>query len=64
MSDDELKIDNISNKLKNLVSCYILREIVKNDTIRSLKDDKVEINISNLLNIIEIFKSSLLMFSK
>ena len=64
MSDDELKIDNISNKLKNLVSCYILREIVKNDTIRSLKDDKVEINISNLLNIIEIFKPSLLMFSK
>ena len=59
-----MKIEKISNKWNKLVSSYILREIVKNDTIRILKDDKVEINISNLLNIIEIFKSSLLMFSK
>ena len=41
MSDDEFKIENISNKLKSLASSYILQETISNDTIKSLKNDKV-----------------------
>jgi hypothetical protein len=41
ISDSDIKLESISKRLIELTLSYISEEVIQNETIKSLKDDKV-----------------------
>ncbi len=58
ITDDEIKLENILIKIKDLIHNYILRETIVNETVKSLKDEKVFINQYLYSEILSIFHLS------